>query len=338
MTDTPTESRDTGEWDPLTTRLQQLRVEAGEPSYGEIARRVARLRSEAGRSEHEARVARTTVYDAFRTGRARVNLELVREIAAVLGGDDQDVDTWVAECRRQPAPVAPSPPEAPSEAPPETPSESPAESPAAVWSPPSLRLVLVLVALCVVVNVVGRFLVDQLTLPIHLDMVGTAIAAIALGPWFGAGVGLTSNLAGAAVSGFSSIPFALVNVAGALTWGYGVRRFAMGRSLPRFLGLNVLVAFVCSALAVPLLLWYFDTVVHSQNFLTVTFLELTGVREAAIALANLVVSLGDKIISGFLALVACSMLPLVLRRRTPLVLVSPDLGGPGEPPPADHRR
>ncbi|WP_180923619.1 hypothetical protein [Nocardioides marinisabuli] len=55
MTDTPTESRDTGEWDPLTTRLQQLRVQAGEPSYGEIARRVARLRSEAGRSEHEAR-------------------------------------------------------------------------------------------------------------------------------------------------------------------------------------------------------------------------------------------------------------------------------------------
>ncbi|MEN8707055.1 MAG: hypothetical protein ABF306_13055 [Nocardioides marinisabuli] len=324
MTDTPTESRDTGEWDPLTTRLQQLRVQAGEPSYGEIARRVARLRSEAGRSEHEARVARTTVYDAFRTGRARVNLELVREIAAVLGGDDHDVDTWVAECRRRPEPpVTPTPHET-------TAPESPTESPAAVWSPPSLRLVLVLMALCVVANLVGRFLVVQLKLPIHLDMVGTATAAIALGPWFGAGVGLTSNLAGAAVSGPDSIPFALVNMAGALAWGYGVRRFAMGRSLPRFLGLNVVVAFVCSALAVPLILWYLGSVNHTQNFLTVTFFELTGVREAAIALANLVVSLGDKIISGFLALVACSMLPLVLRRRTPLVLVSPDLGGPGD--------
>lgn len=328
MTDTPTESRDTGEWDPLTTRLQQLRIDAGEPSYGEIARRVARLRSEAGRSEHEARVARTTVYDAFRTGRARVNLELVREIAAVLGGDDQDVDTWVDECRRRPEPpVTPSPP---GTTPPEARPETPPEARAAVWSPPSLRLVLVLMALCVVANLVGRFLVVQLQLPIHLDMVGTATAAIALGPWFGAGVGLTSNLAGAAVSGPDSIPFALVNVAGALAWGYGVRRFAMGRSLPRFLGLNVVVAFVCSALAVPLILWYLGSVNHTQNFLTITLFELTGVREAAIALANLVVSLGDKIISGFLALVACSMLPLVLRRRTPLVLVSPDLGGPGD--------
>ena len=317
MTDTPTQSPSGSEWDLLALHLQQLRLEAGEPSYGEIARRVARRRQEAGLGEHEARVARTTVYDVFRTGRARVNLELVREIVGVLGGGDQDVDSWAAECRRPPVPsAAPSPP------------ETPAETAAPAWSPPSLRLVLVLMALCVVANLVGRFLVVQLKLPIHLDMVGTATAAIALGPWYGAGVGLASNLAGASVSGPESIPFALVNVAGALAWGYGVRRFAMGRSLPRFLGLNVVVALVCSALAVPLILWYLGSVNHTQDFLTVTLLELTGVREAAVALANLVVSLGDKIISGFLALVACSMLPLVLRRRTPLVLVSPDLGGP----------
>lgn len=317
MTDTPTQSPSGSEWDLLALHLQQLRLEAGEPSYGEIARRVARRRQEAGLGEHEARVARTTVYDVFRTGRARVNLELVREIVGVLGGHDVDVDQWAAECRRPPGPsAAPSPP------------ETPIETPTPAWSPPSLRLVLVLMALCVVANLVGRFLVVQLKLPIHLDMVGTATAAIALGPWYGAGVGLASNLAGASVSGPVSIPFALVNVAGALAWGYGVRRFAMGRSLPRFLGLNVVVALVCSALAVPLILWYLGSVNHTQDFLTVTLLELTGVREAAVALANLVVSLGDKIISGFLALVACSMLPLVLRRRTPLVLVSPDLGGP----------
>jgi energy-coupling factor transport system substrate-specific component len=317
VTDTPTQSPSGSEWDLLAHHLQQLRLEAGEPSYGEIARRVARRRQEAGLGEHEARVARTTVYDVFRTGRARVNLELVREIVGVLGGHDVDVDQWVAQCRHpatSPEPLA-------------TP-ETPMETPTPAWSPPSLRLVLVVMGLCVVANLVGRFLVVQLKLPIHLDMVGTATAAIALGPWYGAGVGLASNLAGASVSGPVSIPFALVNVAGALAWGYGVRRFAMGRSLPRFLGLNVVVALVCSALAVPLILWYLGSVNHTQDFLTVTFLELTGVREAAVALANLAVSLGDKIISGFVALVACSTLPLALRRRTPLVLVSPDLGGP----------
>ncbi len=46
MTDTPTESPSSGssEWDFLAHRLHQLRVQAGEPSYGEIARRVAQRR------------------------------------------------------------------------------------------------------------------------------------------------------------------------------------------------------------------------------------------------------------------------------------------------------
>ncbi|MEP7736571.1 hypothetical protein ABKW28_02875, partial [Nocardioides sp. 31GB23] len=100
MSDTPTQSPHGSEWDLLANRLQQLRLEAGEPSYGEIARRVARRRLDAGLGEHEARVARTTVYDVFRTGRARVNLALVREIVGVLGGEDLDVDRWVAQCRR----------------------------------------------------------------------------------------------------------------------------------------------------------------------------------------------------------------------------------------------
>lgn len=328
MTDTPTQSPSGSEWDLLALHLQQLRLEAGEPSYGEIARRVARRRQEAGLGEHEARVARTTVYDVFRTGRARVNLELVREIVGVLGGHDVDVDQWVAQCRHPvdvPPPAPAAQPARPAQPAPASTSEA-ASSPAA---PPGLRLAMVLAGLCVVVNLVGRVVVDVLHLPIFLDMIGTAVAAIALGPWYGVGVGLASNLAGTAVSGPDSIPFALVNMAGALVWGYGVRRFAMGRTLLRFMGLNVLVAVACTLVAIPVLvLLYGGGVGHSQDFVTATFVEMTGLLEVAVGLSNMVVSLGDKIISGFVALVACSTLPLVLRRRTPLVLVSPQLGGP----------
>ncbi len=103
------------------------------------------------------------------------------------------------------------------------------------------RRALLLLVVCVVVNLLGRSLVELLHLPVHLDMVGTAIAALALGPWRGAAVGLATNLLGVAESGPVSVPFALVNVAGALVWGYGARRWGLGRSLPRFLGLNVLV-------------------------------------------------------------------------------------------------
>lgn len=44
-------------------------------------------RAAAGESPHAARVARSTVYDCFRTGRVRVNLALVREIATALGAE-----------------------------------------------------------------------------------------------------------------------------------------------------------------------------------------------------------------------------------------------------------
>ncbi len=332
MADAPPQSPSGSEWDLLAHQLQQLRFGAGEPSYGEIARRVARRRLEAGLGEHEARVARTTVYDAFRTGRARVNLELVREIVGALGGEDLDVDRWVAQCRRQgdapvPAPAARST-DVPESAAPHPPPPA-SDATALPAGPPGPRLAMALTGLCVVANLAGRAVVDVLHLPVFLDMIGTAVAAIALGPWYGVGVGLTSNLAGTAVSGSDSIPFALVNMAGALVWGYGVRRFAMGRTLLRFMGLNVLVAMTCTLVAIPVLvLLYGGGVGHSQDVVTATFVEMTGLLEVAVGLSNMVVSLGDKIISGFVALVVCSMLPLALRRRTPLVLVSPDLGGP----------
>ncbi len=261
----------------------------------------------------------------FRTGRARINLELVREIVTVLGGQDADVDTWVVEHRR---PVDLGPRAAGTH--PTSGQTDPAQSPTPS-TPLPLRLAMTVAGVCVVVNLVGRVVVDVLNLPVFLDMAGTAVAAIALGPWYGVAVGASTNVGGAAFSGTDSIPFALVNMAGALVWGYGVRRFGMGRTLLRFMGLNVLVAVVCTLVAVPVLvLLYGGGVGHSQDFVTATFVEMTGALEVAVGLSNMVVSLGDKMISGFVALVACSTLPLVLRRRTRLVMVSPDLGGPAD--------
>ena len=135
-------------------------------------------------------------------------------------------------------------------------------------------------------------------------MTGTAIAAMALGPCWGALVGGVTNLLGVASSGPASLPFGLVNVAGALVWGYGVRRFGLGRTLPRFFSLNLLVALVCSAVAVPILLLLFSgSTGHGQDGIGATILEL----------------------SGFVALVAIASHPLSLRSRTPLdVLPSSD--------------
>lgn len=289
---------DRGSYDPFIDRLQTLREAAGNPSYAEIARRVTQQRSSRGLDQYAAMVPRTTVYDALRAGRARPNLQLLREVAAALGADDAQVDTWLAACRT----TVPAPP-----------------------VPTTGRSVLLLMGACVVFNLFGRIVVDLLALPVYLDMWGTAIAAIALGPWRGAVVGGATNLVGVAFSGLVSVPFMIVNIVGALVWGYGVSRFGMGRTLPRFLALNLLVAAACSLVAIPILVFMFGgSVGQGQDSITQTFLDLNRELAVAVGLSNVLTSVGDKLISGFVALVAISMLPVAMRNSDKLVgLVSP---------------
>lgn len=313
-----------GGWDVVAVELAALRHRAGDPSYAEIGRRVAEQRVRDGADPHAARVARTTVYDVFRTGRTRLNVPLVREIARALGGGDADVDAWVSRSTGTttdaPVPAAPATP-GPAPSPP-----APPPAPPSAPRSPRAHLLALLVA-CVVLNLAGRGLVLLLDLPVHLDMVGTALAAIALGPWYGAGVGLVTNVLGVAEGGPASLPFALVNVAGALVWGYGVRRLGLGRTLPRFLGLNLLVATVCTLLAVPILVLLLGgSTGHEQDTLAATVTALTSATAVGTWAANLLVSVGDKLISGFVALVAVSALPAGLRRLD-LPLLSP--AGPG---------
>lgn len=303
--------------DELVGELQALRRAAGEPSYAEIARRIAARRELAGLSPHSARIARTTVYDVFRTGRTRLNLELVREVVQALDGDEAMVDRWLAH---EPAP----------EPPPEQVLEpEPAAGPSGV---------LLLLLACVLANLAGRVLVDVLGLPAYLDMAGTAVAAIALGPWRGAAVGVTTNLLGTFSSGPDSIPFALVNAVGALVWGYGVRH-GLGRTLPRFLALNALVAVACSVVAVPVLLALAGgSTGHGEDAVTATLVELSAALTVATGLANLLMSLGDKLISGFVALVVVSALPAALRRGVPLPVTEVRPGSSGIAVPTPNSR
>jgi tetratricopeptide (TPR) repeat protein len=81
-------------WDDLTTRLRALRARAGSPSYAELVRRVDGLRAARGVPEHERRPGRVTVYDAFRDGRVRLDVELLADLVRALGGTPQDATAW----------------------------------------------------------------------------------------------------------------------------------------------------------------------------------------------------------------------------------------------------
>ncbi|MDP3969866.1 MAG: hypothetical protein Q8Q02_16495 [Nocardioides sp.] len=104
-------------------------------------------------------------------------------------------------------------------------------------------------------------------------------------------------------SGWVSLPFAAVNVVGALVWGYGVHRYGMGRTIRRFLALCVLVALACTAVAAPIVVLVFDgTTGHGTDLTTATFQASLNQLAASALSANLLFSLVDKLLSGFLAL------------------------------------
>lgn len=325
-------------FDRIAEDLQVRRTDAGSPSYAEIALRIARIREQRGGPDATARPARTTVYDAFRTGRRRLDTALVLDIVRALGADEDEVAGWADRCRTARLaeafpPRAEEPAEEPAAAPSDTtppPPTPPAPSPPAPPPPPVTAKAGLLVALgCVVVNMVGRVLVVVIPeIPLYLDMVGTAVAAVVLGPWWGVGVGLGTNLLGVTVSGPDSIPFAIVNVAGALVWGYGVRRWRMSRTLPRFFALNCLVAVVCTSLAVPIIVALGGETGNGADDVIAAIQETVESLWLAVASANILTSLADKTISGFVALLAVDVLP---RRVTAPVRPLMPLAAASEP-------
>jgi len=304
--------------DGIAKDLQQVRQDAGCPSFSDIELKVAKAREARGIAPAAARIPRTTIYDCFRTGRRRVNPELVGEIVQALTGDARQAAQWVKRCQAATASTQ-QPHNRVSEA----------DGNASGWqlaSPKarSLQFNLAVVVACAAGNIVVASLAAVLFyhhLPLYLDMIGTAIASMALGPWWGAMTGVLVNLGMVGVNGVESIPFALVQIVGALAWGYGVRRWRMARSLPRYVGLNVLVAACCSLAAVPVLLVFFGGNMMNPTLQTVAQ-QMTSVGDqlvTSIVSLNFVMSLVDKLLAGFAALVVAGTL---LKRYAPTDLVA----------------
>lgn len=304
----------------FTEELCRLRVNAGSPSYSTIAQEIAARREDSGLSPAQARIARSTIYDLFRPGRRRLDVALVGEVLAALGLTQDSIKAWTTVARRAtPDDIGATPID------PITGVEPPTTTPAAQVSAvsadstpsrrPWKRMAMILFA-CLGINLLGRGTVVLLDLPLHLDMTGTAISAILLGPWWGALTGVATNGAGAALSGDTSFPFALVNVTGALVWGYGVRRFQMGRTIPRYFSLNLICALACSVVAAPIVYILGDHLRHASDSVTEHLVAVIHVVAVSIFVSNLATSLADKTISGFIALV------VIESRRSPVSVVA----------------
>jgi energy-coupling factor transport system substrate-specific component len=172
--------------------------------------------------------------------------------------------------------------------------------------------IIALIPAAVALNVVGSFINDVLRLPFFLDMIGTAVVAITIGPWWGALAGALTNTVLGFISSPISLPFAVVNVVGALVWGYGVR-LGMGKTLVRFFILSLIVAVASSTTATPIYIFVFGGATgHFSDMMTAAFVGMGRELITAVFSSNIIVSLGDKIISSFLALAIIEALPPAL--------------------------
>lgn len=281
-------------FDEIAADLQTLREQAGPVSYAEIVRRVTELRLARGVHEAAAAPPRSTVYNAFSQGRARLDTELVRDIVVALGADEAEADAWVARCRkakRAPAGAIDR-------------IDTGLTRVIATAQRVPLGATLMVLVLCLAGNLLGSVIVHVLGLPIFLDMAGTAIAAIALGPWSGVAVAIATSAFGVVVEQHDYL-FALAGIAGALIWGYGVRKFRMGDTFVRFFLLGLIVAAVCSLIAVPiLLLRHGGSFGAGQTGATNTLLGYGLPLVWAVSIVNVITSLIDKLLTSYIALVS----------------------------------
>lgn len=288
--------------DRIVADLIELRTNAGVVPYAEIARRIGRRRERAGNDGPSHAPARSTIYDAFRSGRSRLDAELVGDIVIALGEDEQSARTWKIRCYSVQAANE-------RRARPTSEREAPAPEAVAIAeripddATRRILPVLGIMIACIIIDGVGHALVGTLHLALYLDMIGTAVSAIVLGPWYGVAVAILGTATGTLIHGTMALPFALVNVAGALVWGYGVRKRGAPFSFASFFTLNVRVALVCTLVAVPILLvGYHGGTGHEADRLTQTFAATGRSLVPSVLLSNVTTSLLDKLVTGFIAL------------------------------------
>ena len=182
-----------------------------------------------------------------------------------------------------------------------------------------LTYVIALVPVASVLNVIGGTVAGALKLPIFLVMIGTAVVAMTIGPWWGALVGVITNLTMGFLTGPVSIPFAACNVVGALVWGYGTR-WGFANDKLRFFGLSVASAVFVSLMAAPIVIFVFGGATgHASDVLTAGLLAAGNDMWAAVFSSNIIVSSADKILSSFLALAIIGALPTNLQVTGPIM-------------------
>jgi len=305
--------------DQIAVNLVELRADSGCPSYQEIVSRITKAREDKGMTPAAARIARTTVYDCFRTGRTRINPELVGEIVQALTGDEAQARQWMKRCRDARAETEPT-------------SVRGRTTKELAWSlpdpkPRSFWFNLLVTLVCVWANIafaLGTRVVFKDHFPLYVDMISVAVVAMVLSTNWGLVAALMSQVFPIllwASNSWNNLAFVFVAVAGALVWGLGIHKFHMARSFLRYIVLNVIAGIVCTMVAIPVLLIFFSGSMEMPSSQSMADALMAAGRQFLVSMfsTNLVVSLADKLLAGLIALILAGT---VFKRYAPTDLVA----------------
>ncbi len=173
--------------------------------------------------------------------------------------------------------------------------------------------IIILCALCAALNIVLGTIVGQLKIPLlFLDTIGTIFASVYFGPWYGAAVGATSNIAIGVLFNPKSIPFFIVNVIVGLVVGYISKKF--NYSFITALIIGIILSIICPLVGTPISVWLSGGVTGTGNDFLVLYLRKTGSSVFTAAfIPRITGNIVDKITSCILVWALIKKLPVQLR-------------------------
>lgn len=109
---------------------------------------------------------------------------------------------------------------------------------------------------CIAINLVLGTAVQLMKIPlIFLDTIGTFFGAVLMGPWYGALIGLLSNVIQGALTNPKDIPFALVNIVIGILVGFIARKFKFNYITALITG--VIISIVAPLIGTPIAVWIY---------------------------------------------------------------------------------
>lgn len=169
-------------------------------------------------------------------------------------------------------------------------------------------------AICIVLNVVLGTAVTALKIPLlFLDTIGTVLMAVLFGPWWGALVGLLTNVVLMATSSPTAVFFGIVNVAVAIVAGYMAKRFNFGKWYIALIT-GLILSVVAPLIGTPIAVALYGGLNGSGMDIVVLWLRTAGETVfASTFISRITGNFVDKIATCLLVMMLITKLPVFVK-------------------------